>query len=253
MNKFLLIILLFLTGFFILFLNKKQEKKIDLNGEKITSNEIINKINEKIKKINSVSSKLIVKQGFFSTDGLIAYEKPNNFKMISNSYFGKELEIGSNDDFFWFFTRKMKPKALYYCELKDIKKTRLRPIFYPELLKGFLGINQITNYQNLIKKDDYYYLEENIVIGIESFNKITIIKNNKVIGYRLCKDYKIILEVDVIEFQFLYDMEFPKKIKINWIEESISQEWILENLKVNHRFYDWKMPEYKQKINLADY
>ncbi len=253
MNKFLLIILLLMCFFYFL-LSKKQEKYLNLNnGEKILSNEIVDKINEKTTKINSINSKLSIKQGVFSIKGFIAYEKTNNFKMICDSYFGKELEIGSNNDFLWFYTRKMKPKALYYCRLEEVEKTRLKAMFYPELLREFLGIHEIKKYIKIIKKDEYYYVENNINVGKENFNKITIIKDNKIIGYRLCKNYKIILEVNIVEFQLKNTIEIPKIIKINYLEESINQEWTLEKTEINSNFSEWDMPQYKQKINLVDY
>jgi len=249
-KKFLII--LFFLFFIFLLLNNKKEKYFHPIGERIESPDILNNLNSKLINIKKIYCDLQIKQGIGSIKGFIAYEKPNNFKMIGSSIFSKELEIGSNNNYFWFYIRTMKPKGLYYCDLKSIEKTRLRKIFYPSLLNSFIGINQITN-KNLFKTEDYYYLKEQINIGKDSYSKITIIKNDKIIGYKFCNNDKILLEVEIIEFQNIKGLYLPQKIKINWIEESIKQEWTLSKIEINSNYNEWEMPNYKNKINLIDY
>lgn len=255
MNRFLILIFFIFSLFLLNTLknnNNNSEKIKKPIGNEINSDPIINKINDNSKNINKIQSKIKIQQGIFSIYGFIAFEKPNNFSMVCNSILGKELEIGSNKDYFWFFSRNMKPKALYYCFAGDVEKTRLRKIFYPSLLKEFLCIHEINNKKLKINKD-FIYSEEKINLGQQVFDKITIIKNNKIIGYLLFENDKMIIKIEILEFQKIDKKILPKKIKIEWIEENIEQEWILSETQINSNFSSWSMPDYKIKINLVDY
>ena len=72
-------------------------------------------------------------------DGTIQYKKNNNFKMITESAFGKESEIGSNDIMFWFWSKRMEPRALYYAYNTDLELTRLKAPFNPVFVRQTLG------------------------------------------------------------------------------------------------------------------
>lgn len=228
---------------------KNPKEYLDLShAQNIKNNEIIEKINENCIKIKNLYADLTINQFPITLKGFIVYEKPQKFRMSCDSILRKEIEIGSNNKQFWFWSSNIKPKALYYCDYESIEKTRLRKIFYPKLLKTFLGIDELSNCE--IKKDkDIYYVLENFNISDESLIKITIIKNGKIIAHKLCKNNEVLLEVKIIEF---YE-NVPKKIKIKWLEEDVEQEWTLDNIKINKHYDKWQMPEYKQKINLENY
>lgn len=234
MNKFLLNIILLIL---ILFLINNKKNKIFI-VESISSKNV-EEINKNNKKIQKIHADLSVRQGLFSVRGFVAYEKQHNFKMICNSFFRKEMEIGSNENFFWFWARS--DNTLYFCEHKNINRTRLRPIFYPNVIKSFLGIDEFFEFE---------IFENKIIQKLpNNMTKITLIEKDKIIGHELYSQGKLLLESKVVEFEF----NLPKKIKINWIEENINQEWILSNIKINDNFEEWKIPNYKNRINLKDY
>ncbi len=254
MNKFLLIILLLVVVFIVVY-NIKINKKIYFNAqnqEKVQSNEIIDKINNRTKDIKRIKSDIYIKLNtVLGAKGFIAYEKTNNFRMVCNSVFGKEIEIGSNDDYFWFWSRTIKPKALYYGDLDKIEKTRLRKIFYPVLIRSFLGIDEIKNCE-VTKDQNKFYIIEKIDLGDEKLIQIKIIEEGKIIAQKITNlNHELILEINILEFQ---ENDLPKKIKLHWLEENIQQDWTLENTKINDINYnDWKMPNSKNKIDLINY
>lgn len=216
MNKFLLIFLFSIILFFVFLYKQPKYQNVPI----LENNS------------NQIYADIVIKQGFFSVYGFVAYEKTDNFKMICSSFFGKEFEIGSNINYFWFWTRK--ENILYFCDHKKVNKSRLRKIFYPEIIKGFLGI------------------EENFEIEQKLYNnliKIITLQDNKIKNHKIYENKVLILEADVLEFYG----NLPRKIKINWIEENIIQEWTLSNIKINNNYNDWNMPEYDKKINLENY
>jgi hypothetical protein len=109
-NLILIILLLFLV---ILIINKNNKKEIP----KIELNKLDNGILfEKNSKIDQMSTDLIVKQGMFSLNGHLNYKKDNNFHMELFSFLSKEMEIGSNDIYFWFWSKNLSKSLFYSCE-----------------------------------------------------------------------------------------------------------------------------------------
>lgn len=75
--------------------------------------------------------------------GSLYYEKPKGFRMRINSVFGEEVDLGSNDDVFWYWSRRNKRKGLYYAHHEDFQKTRLKTPFNPLFIRASLGLDLI--------------------------------------------------------------------------------------------------------------
>lgn len=238
MNKFLINIILLILILVIISNIKYEKSKILTNPDNIT---IINieKINKKNQKIKNIEADLVIKQGFFSLNGFIIYEKQELFMMSASSFFRKELEVGSNENYFWFWTKN--EDILYFCKHEDVEKTRLKVIFYPKVIKTFLGIDEFFDFQ-IFENKVIQKLPNNLI-------KVSTLKDNILVRHELYHNDNLILTCEIIEF---YE-DLPKKIKINWLEENINQEWILKNIKVNKSNCKYEMPNYKNRINLKDY
>jgi len=157
----------------------------------------------------------------------------------------KELLDLEKGDGYWVWKPKIILDTFNNMEFGDV----LLYIDAGDKLNGEI----VNSMKDFFKTEDYYYLKEQINIGKDSYSKITIIKNDKIIGYKFCNNDKILLEVEIIEFQNIKGLYLPQKIKINWIEESIKQEWTLGKIEINSNYNEWEMPNYKNKINLIDY
>jgi hypothetical protein len=44
----------------------------------------------------------------------IAYQRPRNFRLKADG-FGPEVDLGSNDRYFWFWIKQSQPPAVYFC------------------------------------------------------------------------------------------------------------------------------------------
>ena len=103
--------------------------------------EAINLKNSKIKTFYCDDIKIkAIKKLTVNLKGKIYFEKDKNFRMFTSSILGKESDIGSNDNQFWFWSRKMNPPALHYAKYEDIYKTRLKTPFHPIWTIECLGI-----------------------------------------------------------------------------------------------------------------
>lgn len=249
MRKILLIIIIFLLLLLLIKFQKKENlKPITLNP--VQNTQVIDEINKNNSKINKIKADLTIEISMIRSKGFIAYEKENKFELVCNSFLGKELEIGSNDNFFWFWSKSFDAKTLFYADLDRLNDTRLRKIFYPNIIKSFIGIDEIKQAE-VFKDNEKFHIIEKIKISNELFKKITIVENYKIISHQLLdSNGKLILQADVIEFQ--KSSNLPKIIKVNWIEENINQKWIISKPIFDFE-KEWQMPDYKNKINLINY
>lgn len=71
----------------------------------------------------------------------IAMTRPHNFRLQAGTIVtGPELDLGSNDQYFWFWVRRDDSNAVYYCEHDQFEGSSLRhnmPVSPKELVEAF--------------------------------------------------------------------------------------------------------------------
>jgi hypothetical protein len=55
----------------------------------------------------------------------IAFQRPRNFRLRADA-FGPEVDLGSNDQLFWFWINRSQPPALYFCRHDQFPASRAR-------------------------------------------------------------------------------------------------------------------------------
>lgn len=190
----------------------------------------------------------------------LLYEKNLRFRLNIYSVFGKESDIGSNDDIFWFWSKRMSPPALFYAKHEDIYKTRLKTAFHPFWLKDILGINPIDlNDAKILKQDDFYVVvQSRLGVMGEPVVRIYLVdpKQGAILGhYIYASDGNLIASAEVLEFYNIDGNCLPKTISINYAEEDLKSTWIMGSPKINLSIdpANWQPEDYKQKINLDGY
>lgn len=242
----------------------KQPEKIDFKQIKpipfiVENNQFLDDFNSKNAKINSIYSNVAISSQGITLNSTIFYEKKIKFRMIGKSVFGTELDIGSNDQYFWFWSRRMKPSALFYAKHEDLKNTRLRTPFNPNWMMEILGISDIG--QNC----SCFNYKENLVfseVATDNFgniiNKLKLVDKNKktcLAHFLYDKNMNPIISAEIKEFYVVEDCFLPKKIEIFWYEENIKSIWYLSEPKINSRISsdNWIVPNLSPKIDLNGY
>ncbi len=110
-----------------------------------TLSEIITVVNNNSAKIRSlyttdatVSATLIP-----SLRANLALERPRRFRMRAETGLtGAEVDLGSNDQLFWFWVRRLQPPSIYYCTHQQFPFSRIREMVpvEPDWLIEALGI-----------------------------------------------------------------------------------------------------------------
>jgi hypothetical protein len=230
------------------------------NSEKITGiSEVCVKINEKMDKIKNIHCKrmpiIYSKNARLNLNGEMGYEYGNFRLRINHFLSGKEMDMGSNQEVFWFWSKRAKPAALYYSYHKDINKTFLKTVLSPEWVIKSLYVNKInTEDAEFIKKNDNcFFIRKKIRDhNDQEFIYVVLIDKNK----------------EIILGKYLYNLEGklsasteysnfkngnPNLMTINWHEENIKISFDLRHAEYNVQIDKslWDPPNIKNKINLA--
>lgn len=240
------------------------QSKILIAGTKINKQEIsytINKINNRNEKIRTIScflrttSQMSYKRPV-KLNGSINYEKEKKFRLILNSFIGKELDIGSNNNVFWFWSNRMQKPGLYWSTYENFTKTRLKTPFNPLWLSHCLGINTITYTNNTtidLLKDKLRVINAIKNGNNEDVVTITYIdyKKSIITGHGIY-DSKGILEASS-EIQKFNDEGLPEVISFMWYKEQASMIWHLSEIKTNVSINDktWNLPRIMPMIDMS--
>jgi len=187
--------------------------------------------------------------------GEVYYDKSKNFRMFVNSILGKELDLGSNEDVFWYWSRRSNREGLYYARYEDFFRTRLKTPFNPVFLRTSFGIDILP-----IENAEFAEGDSGLLIMTKSknstgqvINKYTFV-NKKT---ELIEGYLVTYEngtksasAEILE----YENDLPKTILFHYYEEDKIMRLNLKNVTINS-FIDvenFDMPNIKPQINMGE-
>lgn len=72
----------------------------------------------------------------------LAVERPNRMRLQAGLLSGTELDLGSNDELFWFWMKRGQPPALYYCRHEEFATSPAKQVMplEPEWFVEALGL-----------------------------------------------------------------------------------------------------------------
>ena len=123
----------------------------------MTQAELVTYLNENTKKIwswrTTRGSISVHGRGILvpSVGAMIAVESPRNFRLVASSPMGNEVDLGSNEEHFWFWNKHSEEKYVYQAS-HDQEPERMRrfPIpFQPDWIMETLGVIGIDPDQEL--------------------------------------------------------------------------------------------------------
>lgn len=217
---------------------------------------LVDKINEKNRKIDSVvvhSMPVKVKSNGFSfrLSGDLAHKKDKFFRFIVTSKItGREMDLGSNQNIFWFWSKRVNPPSLYFAKHEDLYKTNLKTPLNPAWMIESLNVGAIDQSKIYASKEDDVYLylyEKRITASGEDCVFMTVInKKSEEVQSRKLMDMNSNVIVSTIYKDNI--------IFIDWKDENASMEWDVKGKQINVNLPDslWNLPEYKNKVNIGE-
>lgn len=226
----------------------------------ITVPAVVLAINEKNRSISSFSCDQITVRTWerglkFRLTATMSYERQNRFRMIIQSVFGSEVDLGSNDEIFWYWSRRDPHPGLYWAYHKDYHKTRLKTPFNPLFMRDSLGLSEID-----ITDARFGETETTVVVSYNRVNAmgksivytIFIDKGNEQIEGILINDTEG-NPLAVAEVQRRPD-GLPAKILYTWYEENRMLGLEFANPSINGQNANslWLPLDYQPQINMAE-
>jgi hypothetical protein len=242
-NQFFLIFLILFVTFLIL--KSKSSDKIPIKYDQ--GAQLINDLNEKNSNINS----LILNGDNKKLKYHIAYKKPDQFLLSVEGQRGREIEVGFDNLYFWFYIKNFDSKNLYFCDKSKLDQTRIKPILRPEILIDLLGLNAIDPSKFIFfSKNDKIEAKEKKL----GFIRIVIldVKENNIIEQSYYYENDLFLSVKIQSFFNFEGNNIPKSILINFKEERLFIPVEIKSKQINTEF-KIEMPSDYNKINLVDY
>lgn len=105
----------------------------------------VNRNNSQIQQFSSSSATLST-PGYPSLRANIAYQRPRLFRLRGETGItGTEVDLGSNDELFWFWIKRNEPPAVYFCRHEQFPTCRARQMIPidPSWLVEALGTSEI--------------------------------------------------------------------------------------------------------------
>ena len=110
-----------------------------------TLQQVLDVVNDNTSRIQSFSTTRasISTPGFPALRANIAYERQKRFRLRGDTVLtGTEVDLGSNDELFWFWIRRNQPPAIYFCRHDQFAGSQARKMLplEPQWLVESLGV-----------------------------------------------------------------------------------------------------------------
>jgi hypothetical protein len=113
--------------------------------------EVVDHLNRNTDKLqawraNSVKIRAKVEGVYVPLKGTLAVERDRRLRLVVDSLMGNEVDIGSNEDRFWIWAKRMPPPQYVFCrheQMDEVRQTTGIP-FEPDWLMQALGVSPIT-------------------------------------------------------------------------------------------------------------
>jgi hypothetical protein len=237
-----------------------------------TLEQVIDVVNRNSSQIRSFSANRasLSGPGFPSLGTSIAFERPLRFRLRAGTGLtGTELDLGSNDELFWFWMHRNEPQAVYYCRHDQFASSPARQTvpFEPQWLIEALGIAEfdpaLPHQGPFPLPNDRLQIRTIRETPDGPVTKITVIDGSQgwVLEQHLYDARRRLLASSVATRHRrdpLSGLVMPGVVTIHCPQAQMSMQIDLGNVEINRLSGDpaslWSMPNYPNAplVNLAD-
>lgn len=237
-------------------LNPPDLKSFNEHNDQNEARNILVKLKNKLSTVKSLSAediKISIRR--FSTNGRLFYEG-DNLRLIISSFLGKEMDIGSNDEIFWFWSRRMRPQALYYSSHENSYNTNLRPIFNKEWVLECFIFSRVEETEGV----SFFEKEKTLIVkslkkssGADHVYVVTVIdpKLLFITSKHICDANDNVMAS--IEYKNFQKDLIPRLIEVSWYEEGIFMRWDINSVVLNESIDEcvWKVPDHEPMVDMS--
>ncbi len=180
--------------------------------------------------------------------GMMMCQKPRNFRLMAKVLSQQAVDIGSNNEEFWYWISKNEPPYLFHCSYEALARGARVPFpFQPDMIVTALGIapyDPNKNYKlNVPRGKNYFELIEQAtspqgqpIQKVVAFNaKRAVPPEPQVIAYALRDDKGkdiCIAHIKSVQREPKTGAILPHAIKFEWPAQKLSMTLEMNNLQV---------------------
>jgi hypothetical protein len=162
--------------------------------------------------------------------GKMVCQKPRSFRLAAYAVGSQQVDVGSNDQEFWYWIAKADPPYLYRCSYQDFARGVRMPFpFQPEWIMDALGMGEpgpVENYQLVVHPNTLELVQQTVSAQGVQMRKVTEFGRDRsqvqVRGYKL-QDAggKDIYTAQITDVQAVGGAVIPRRIVFHWPAEQI--------------------------------
>jgi hypothetical protein len=214
-----------------------------------TAPQLVAQLNATSQRLQSIECRDVwidAKQGIqpVGLPGYMICQKNRNFRLTGKLGGKPAVDIGSNEQEFWFWISQAEPPGLYYCSYADLESGRVRRLpfpFQPSWVMEALGMADREpngTYEPVKATASTFELIQNTV-GTQGqpVRKVTVFRRNlQVAGHRLeDASGREICTAQVLDMQQdqASGTVVPKVIQLTWKAQELTMKLRLDGVRVN--------------------
>ncbi len=236
---------------------------------------IVASLNDNARKMNSIMTNdvdMTCSQGIEAINlrASLVCQKPRNFRLHGKMMQSTVVDMGSNDQEFWWWISKANPPHLFHCSHEEFARSqgRIQLPFQPDWVMEALGMSEYDprkNYQLVPKGNSLELIEVATAPDGKQVRKITVLSRNRnqiQVTAHLLQDAhgREICSARVLQVQrdSATDTVLPRKVEMSWPSEKVKLVFTLNEVGVNSalpqgngRLFQRPVLEGVQSVDLA--
>jgi hypothetical protein len=232
---------------------RDQQAKGPFNDGKIPPEaDVIAQLNDNARRVQAFECRSVdidAKQGAqsFGLQGMLACQKPHGFRMVASALGSDEVDIGSNDQEFWYWLKRAEPKPyVFHCSYEDLNRGNVRYMpfpFQPDWIMEAFGVAEYDTAKKYTLKPNGNALnmfEESLSPQGQRIWKVTVLRNGpnnrlQIVAHRLVDaNGKDICTANIEQTQVdpATGAVLPKRVVLYWPQDKTELKMVLGKLRV---------------------
>jgi hypothetical protein len=221
-----------------------------LTVDEVNTQTIVASLNDNARRLQSLMSNdvdMTCSQGIesFNLRASLVCQKPRNFRLHGKLMQSTVVDMGSNDQEFWWWISKANPPHLYHCAHEEFARSqgRIQLPFQPDWVMEALGMAEHDprkNYQLIPKGNTIELVELALAPDGKQVRKVTVLTRNRnqvQVTAHLLQDERgrELCAARVLQMQRdpATDAMFPRKVEMSWPAEKLKLVITLNEVGIN--------------------
>lgn len=213
---------------------------------------LVNYLNQNAQRVQNVRAKVDIdcKQGrqAVGLGGNLACQKPRDFRLKAAVLGKPAVDIGSNNDEFWYWISQANPPYVYHCAYRDLStgKVNLPFPFHPEMVVAAMGIADYDprgKYELKEYPKTLELIEDATAPSGQAIRRVTVFNRHlsspgqpQVLGHMLQDSRGQLIcraSVQRVQVDRTTGAVLPTVVTIEWPAQELSMKLMLSDLQAN--------------------